>query len=88
MRAAVDADHAHAEGLAQARRLAADAADAEDQRGALGQVHDAGVERARRVLAAHLLRQVVVQAAREREHERHDVRADVIVEDLAEIGHD
>ena len=82
----IDADHTHAECLAQARRLAADAADAEDQGGALGQVQDAGVERSRRILAAHLLRQVGVKIAREGQHERHDVRADVIVEDLAEVG--
>ena len=41
----IDTDHPHAERLAQARRLAADAAHAEDQRRRLRQVHDAGVER-------------------------------------------
>ena len=39
-------------------------------------------------LAAQLLREVVVQPAREGEHEGHDVRADVIVVDLAEVGDD
>ena len=86
LRRASIADHPHAEGLAQARRLAADAAHADDQRRRLGQMHDAGVERLGLLFAAHLLRQVVVQAAREGQHEGHDVRADVIVEDLAEVG--
>src|SRR6266851_2989908 len=37
-------------------------------------------------LAPELQRQVVVEPAREREHEGHDVRADVVVVDLAEVG--
>ena len=82
----VHADHAHAECVAQARRLGADAAHAEDQSSRLGQVHDAGIERPGAILATHLLRQVGVKIAREGEDERHDVRADVIVIDLAEIG--
>ena len=82
----VDADHAHAEGLRQPRRLAADAAHAHDQRGGLGQVHHAGIGRRGPPLAPELERQVVVEPAREREHEGHDVRADVVVVDLAEVG--
>ncbi len=34
-----------------------------------------------------LLRQILMQPAREGEDERHDVRADMVIEDLAEICH-
>jgi hypothetical protein len=39
-------------------------------------------------LSPELLRDVAMQAARERQDEGHDVRADVVVEDLAEVRHD
>ena len=47
-----------------------------------------GVLRQRPPLAPELLRQVDVQPPRERQHEGHDVRADVVVVDLAEVGDD
>ena len=77
----------HAERGGKPRRLGADPADADDQRRRLGQVHD-GVVLARRRLpfAAQLLRHVDLQAARKGQHEAHDVRGDVVVVDLAEIG--
>jgi hypothetical protein len=86
LRRASDPDHPHAEGLGEPRGLAADAAHAHDQRGGLGQVHHAGIRRRRLPLAPELERQVVMEPAREREHEGHDVRADVVVVDLAEVG--
>jgi hypothetical protein len=47
-----------------------------------------GVERSRLPLPAQLPRQVVVEPAREGEHEGHDVGADVVVVDLAGVGDD
>ena len=61
----------------------------DDQRRRLGQVDHAAVSmRLRPPLAPELLREIVVQPAREREHEGHDVGADVVVVDLAEIRDD
>ena len=68
------------------RGLRADAADANDQRGGFRQMDDTVVLGRLLPLAAQLLRDVDVQAAREREHESHDMRADVVVEDLAKVG--
>jgi hypothetical protein len=84
--AGIDADHPHAEGVREPGGLASDAAHPHHQRGGLGQVHHPGVDRRRLPLAPELQRQVVVQPAREREHEGHDVGADVVVVDLAEVG--
>ena len=61
--------------------------DVEDQRGGLGQVDDPRILGPAQILAAHLLGQVVVKPPSEGEHKSHDVRADVIVEDFAEIRH-
>ena len=52
--ARVDADHAHAEGGGEPRRLGADAAHAHDERRRLGQVDHAGVVRLPAPLAAKL----------------------------------
>jgi hypothetical protein len=49
-------------------------------------VDDAGVERPRAPLAPLLLGQVVVEAAREGQDERHDVGGNVIVVDFPEVG--
>ena len=77
----------HAERRQQPRRLRADPADADDQRGRLRQMHHiAGLPRRLLPLAAQLLRNVHVQPAREGQHESHDMRADMIVEDFPEIG--
>ena len=86
--ALVDADDTHAEGAGEPRHLGADAADPDDQRGRLGQMHGAGVARHLLPLALQLLRQIDMQAAREMQHEGHDMRADMVVEDLPEIGDD
>jgi hypothetical protein len=51
-------------------------------------VDDAGVERLGAPLPRELARQVQVQPAGEGQHERHDVRGDVVVVDLAEVRHD
>ena len=48
----VDADDSHAERGAQAGRLGADAADADDERGRFRQMDDAGVERRGRPFVA------------------------------------
>ena len=68
------------------RGLGADAADTDDQRSRLRQVHDVAVVAGFLPLTAKLLREVDVQPAREGEHERHHMRADVVVVDLEEIG--
>jgi hypothetical protein len=84
--ARVHAGHVHPEGLHQPRRFGADAAHADDQRGGVGQVDDAARFPALRApFTLELPREVVVKAARERQDERHDVRADEIVVDLAEV---
>jgi hypothetical protein len=75
--------------MSRPRGLGADAAHAHDQRGRVGQVeHAALLAPLRLPLATHLAREVVVKAAREREDERHDVGADHVVVDLAEVRHD
>ena len=85
----VDAHHVHAERGAEPGRLGADPAHAHDERARLGQVDDAvRLLALRPPLAAELARNVVVQAPREGQHEGHDVRGDVVVVDLAEVGDD
>src|SRR5262249_24479739 len=83
----INADNAHAKRMTQTSGFAADAADAEDQGGSLREVHDASVQGPGQILAAHLLGHVVVKPSRKREHERHDVCADVIIVDFAEVSH-
>ncbi len=84
----VDADDVHSKGGGEPRRFRADTAHADDQHRGLGQVDNAGVVRRRTPLALQLLRQILVQPTRERENVRHDVRTDMVIEDLAEIRHD
>ena len=83
---AVDADHAHAERRAT-RAVSAPmpptpTISAVDSARWMTPVSSGRLCHSRR----SWLRQVVVEPAREGEHEGHDVRGDVIVEDLAEIG--
>ena len=82
----IDADHPNAECSAKPSDLAADAADPDDERRRLGRMHDPGVLRQLLPFAVQLLRKVVLQTAREGEHKRHHMCADVIVVDLAEVG--
>ncbi len=84
--ALVDADDPHSESGGEPRHLAADAADADDQCGCLGQMDDAGIPRQFLPFAAHLLGNVVVQPAGKGQHKGHHMGADVVVVDLAEIG--
>ncbi len=58
----------------------------DDERGRFRQVDDAGVQRRRGPFVADLVRKIVLEAAGEGEHEGHDVRGDVVVEDAAEVG--
>ena len=82
----VGRQHRHAERRGQPRGLRADAADTDDQRGRLRQMHDTAVLARLLPLAAELLRDEHVQPAGEGQHESHDVRADVVVEDFAKVG--
>ncbi len=84
----VDADHSHAEGSAQSGGFGTDPPDTDDQRRRLRKVDDSSVQWIRSPLMPHLEREVMVQAAGEGEHECHDVRGDMLVEDAPEIGHD
>jgi len=77
----------HAKRGGEARGLRADPAHADDERGGLRQVDHAAIVRLPAPLAPELPRQVVLEPARERQDERHDVRADVVVVDLSEIRH-
>jgi len=86
--ARVHPDHPHPEGGGEPRGLRADPAHAHHERRGLGQVDDPGVERRRAPHSLELSRQVQVQPAREGQEEGHDVRADMVIVDLAEIGHD
>jgi hypothetical protein len=83
----VDAHDVHPERGREPCRLAADPADADDQRRGLRQVDHAAVIGLPPPLSPQLSRKVVVESAGERQDERHDVGADVVVVDLAEIGH-
>ena len=84
--ALIDADHPHAKGGGKPRDFAADPADADDQRRRLGQVDDALILRRLLPLAAQLLRNVTLQAAREGQHKGHHMGADMVVIYFAEIG--
>ena len=84
--ALVDADHPHPECGSEARHFAADAANADDQRGRLGQMHDSRIVRQFLPFAFQLLRNVMMQPTGEGQHERHHMRADMVIVDLAEIG--
>jgi hypothetical protein len=50
-------------------------------------VDHASVERRRKQFAIQLLRQISMQSAREHEDKCHDMRADMVIENLAEICH-
>ena len=84
--ALVDADHPHPERGGEPRDLATDPADAHNECRRLGEMHDTGILRQPLPFAPELLRDVVMQPAGKGEHKGHDMRADVVVVDLAEIG--
>ena len=84
--ARVDADHAGAEGGAEAGGFGADAADAVDQHGRFGQVEVAALAGARVPAALGLGGAPIGQAAGEREHEHHDVLGDVVGVDAARVA--
>ena len=83
--ASVNPQHGHAESRAQACSLAPYAADANDEGGGCQQVNDV-VFGAWAPLAQNLARNVMVQAARKRQDEGHDVGTNVVVENFALIG--
>ena len=85
--ARVDSEHLHSEGSGEPSSLRADAAHPNDERCSLGQVDHPGVERRRKPFAIQLLRQIPMQSAREGEDKCHDVRADMVIENFAEICH-
>lgn len=80
-------EHSHSQCGSEARSFRADAAHSDNQRCRLWQVDDTGVVRRWTPLAIDLLRQIPMQPAREGKNECHDVRADIVLEDLAEICH-
>ena len=84
--ARVHTDDAHAEGAAFGRRLRANPAHADNQRGGLRQMDHSSVESVGSPLVSKLARNVALEPTRERQDEGHDVRGDVLVEDAALVG--